>query len=1083
MDYGRKDFFIAADTGFRDAVDQTWFEGWKANVAYNHKPLITSVEESMLFNDVELDPLFTRDRFIERMKSLPPEHRDHANTYARAKNDAHFDFIFNAVTEELDYKYKAGEAPISAQLVGGLTDVLNLAFFIPAVGQVRAAKGVFDATKIGAGFGLAAGVASEARRAPFAYADRDWESASNIAMSTMFSGAFAGSAHFLAPMIKSSAKKVVDFASGRQVKHVFDDDGSVNIRSEDEGYVPQQGGDYEPVVGNWIGSPSQRRLSDPTLPDEIKKMFHGLTSNASVSVHGNRSQNVTQQSVAMKIAPFLGRYTALERQLRNAHHRDVMGMDDVEAPSMLGAYSPFTKDYDNWFEDTARRMVLASSEYPELRYKAQEGMTRNQADAIVKMQEVITEMHDDALAAKVFRRDVEIDEKIAKLNDLIKRSEEKANSIKAASSQGSKQGISKAQFKALDSYTKRINNWRSQIASFEAIKKQPIRPDYVFPIHYNKQLLMADEQAREGLTQVFTNHYRKERIDSNKTFKTSPREDAERTVSRILQEDADDFENLTADFAGGSKHLKQRKTNIPVSQVLDYMILDTDVMYSYIERMGKKIAFAESFGGRNIDEVLTDIKDILVAGGKHSETKIAEIRADFYGDYERVMGSANRRPDAFDSQAVKAAKSWSGMTYLPYAGYSAITDAGSMAMAHGAQNVLRAAVDGVRDMGYSKTVFRNLNFAGEALDVTRNFAAREILSDNIKRIQPNKLEKTVSVGNKVFYTANFLGPITTYGKFLDSYIVQDKFIRIAQKMAKGTVNKYDAEYAARFGITQELAEYAVKMPIDRSSSGRYFLSNTNEWPTDNVQARRAVRQWQAALSAHSETTVIMASTFDKPQIADGLLYMKDNAFFQQARKVFPNSFQIEDRVSTAGQKMVRMDSQALTLPFTFMNFAFGANNKIINAVRDPNRQHRLQGVAALLALSYLSLELKDKSWWRGAESVETVARVIDHSGLLGVYGDIGYMGLSMAVNSGLVDQDQMLIPPKYIDPDVTNRPLDALLEPFGAPVGLVKDTVRVFGNLNEGNYSQAHKDAFYVLPFVGLPYLRDDARDLWNAGR
>ena len=80
MDYGRKDFFIAADTGFRDAVDQTWFEGWKANVAYNHKPLITSVEESMLFNDVELDPLFTRDRFIERMKSLPPEHSDHANT-------------------------------------------------------------------------------------------------------------------------------------------------------------------------------------------------------------------------------------------------------------------------------------------------------------------------------------------------------------------------------------------------------------------------------------------------------------------------------------------------------------------------------------------------------------------------------------------------------------------------------------------------------------------------------------------------------------------------------------------------------------------------------------------------------------------------------------------------------------------------------------------------------------------------------------------------------------------------------------------------------------------------------------------
>jgi len=71
-----------------------------------------------------------------------------------------------------------------------------------------------------------------------------------------------------------------------------------------------------------------------------------------------------------------------------------------------------------------------------------------------------------------------------------------------------------------------------------------------------------------------------------------------------------------------------------------------------------------------------------------------------------------------------------------------------------------------------------------------------------------------------------------------------------------------------------------------------------------------------------------------------------------------------------------MDSQLMTLPFTFMNFAFGANNKIVNVLRDPNRLHNAQGVIALLGMSYLSLEMKDKSWWRGADSVETVARVV-----------------------------------------------------------------------------------------------------------
>ena len=35
----------------------------------------------------------------------------------------------------------------------------------------------------------------------------------------------------------------------------------------------------------------------------------------------------------------------------------------------------------------------------------------------------------------------------------------------------------------------------------------------------------------------------------------------------------------------------------------------------------------------------------------------------------------------------------------------------------------------------------------------------------------------------------------------------------------------------------------------------------------------------------------------------------------------------------------------------------------------------------------------------------------------------------------------------------------------------------------KGNYKTAHDDMFYVLPYMGLPFLRDDARDLWNAGR
>lgn len=1082
MDYGRKDFFVAADLGFRDSVTDGWFDGWKANVAYNHAPFIKRVEEGSKFNDVDRDPLFTKEHFIERMKGLPESHREFASTYARAKNDDHFDFLFDAVGEELDYKQRAANAPFTAQLAGGITDVVNLGFFIPAFGQVRAAKTGTDAIKTGMKYGLGAGLVSEARRAPFAYADSEWESTSNVAMTTIFSGAFAGTGHYFKPFIKSSARKVIDAANGRGFKHVYDDDGNINLSGE-KPYTEQSGGDFDAVTGNMLGAPTAKGLSKDNLPQSVKRKFYQLTNNAALSVEGNRSGSVAEQSVQMAIAPYLGKHISFMKTLRDLHHKEIMAMDDVEAPSFMGAYSPFTKDFDEWLENTFDRMIMSKSDNPEHLRIAKEGMTPRQADAVVQLEQMFAEFNDDAIYHNVFRRNDQLQEQIDELQKQLDDKVKLATDIEAQANKGAKVGISQKQMNLLRKLDGDQSSIRDEIERLQFIMSQPMRKDY-FPINWDKKMLLADEGARGRLIMKLEKQYEKDRaLNPDKDYKTSAFEDAERSLARILQEDADDFENIQLDFAGSSKHLFNRKTNIPAHEVSEFIIKNENTLYSYIERMGKKIAFHKTYGGKNIDEVLQEIETELRKQGGFTEAEIARFKADFYGDYERVMGSVSRRPDALDNQVIKAAKAWTGWTFLGGAGISAITDIGSIVMAHGIRDVMVAAARSASDRGFSAKAFKNLNAAGEGFELARNFQARELLSDNIKRVQPNTLEKTVAMGNKVYYTANFLGPITTYGKFLDTYIVQDKFIRIAQKMAKGNVNKRDAEFMARYGINQEMAEYIAKMPVERSASGKVMLSNTDAWPTSTVQERDALRTYQAALSAHADNTIIMATTFDKPQIVDGLLYMKDNAFFQQARKLWPESFKIEDRVSTAGQKMVRMDSQTLTLPFTFMNFAFGANNKIVNVIRDPNRQYRLQGVMSLLALSYLSLEYKDKAWWRGAGSIETLARVVDHSGLVGIYGDVGYMGLSMAVNSGLIDKDSSPIPPKYIDPDINARPMDALLEPFGATVGLARDTAKVVGNFMSGNYAEAHKDAFYVMPFVSLPYITDDARDLWNVGR
>ena len=144
-----------------------------------------------------------------------------------------------------------------------------------------------------AALGFGYGVASEARRAPFAVADPDYESAMNIASSTAISGFFGGAfkgASYMRPFIESSAKKVGRLARGEKIKHIWGED-AVNL---DDGYVGQSGGDYDAVVGNPLGSPSQRALSDPSLPQEVKKAFVDLTFNSSVPLQGNRGSMATQ---------------------------------------------------------------------------------------------------------------------------------------------------------------------------------------------------------------------------------------------------------------------------------------------------------------------------------------------------------------------------------------------------------------------------------------------------------------------------------------------------------------------------------------------------------------------------------------------------------------------------------------------------------------------------------------------------------------------------------------------------------------------------------------------------------------------
>ena len=538
------------------------------------------------------------------------------------------------------------------------------------------------------------------------------------------------------------------------------------------------------------------------------------------------------------------------------------------------------------------------------------------------------------------------------------------------------------------------------------------------------------------------------------------------------------------------KHLKRRKTNIDVDKVIDYIHLDSNSIYTYLDRIGRQISFAKKFNGRNVDEVLEDLDDAMIRHGLSEKERI-RLKADWYGSYERVMGTLQRSPDRFDNQAAKALKAWTGWTYLPLAGVSAITDGATIVMAHGLKEVIRAGA-AASDTAFLGAVLREAQMSGEVVEVTKNVFARELLNDTVRRSRPNLNERIIQRGNQVFYTLNGLSLVTFSGKLMDQLITNNKFIKLSRRWADGKISLFDREYLARYGIDEDMAKFIAKAPTSKHESQDFEFANTDAWPQNTAAERAVLRQYRAALASHANNTVIMGQSFDKPLIVDGVAYMRDNPFFQAVRKVYPTQFpikkiqevldkykpfEVESRLRTGSLDMVRIESGMMTLPFTFMNFAFGANNKILGAVRDPNRRYRLQGVAGLLALSYMSFAIKKHDYWfEKRDTPDLFARVVDHSGILGIYSDLAYTGLSIAANSGMIGED-FPVPPRYVSANREERAMDAFIEPFGAPAGLGLEYARAARDFLNGDTNDAAQRMKWALPFIGLWPIREDMRD------
>ena len=1064
----QQQFIQPVPNEMRYQSDPTWWEGFSATVAYNNMPMIESTEEAFRFGALPIDSDFkVADHAQEKYL---PYFRD----IARAKNIEHLRFLEARVQKAIDRREIINEASLTSQLAGGIVDPLFLTSFVPALGAIGLGKTVLTSVGKAGATGLAYGIASEARRAPFAVADEEFESAINIASSAALGGLLGGALKgvtYSGPFLKSTVSKARQAITGKPVKHFIDENGNMSVSRETD--TPFNAKFYNP-----FGGPVQRLLSDESIPQDVKEELIKLSYNSSVGLEGT-AQQAMPQSVSQRMIPYDGMVREFHEEMANLYEQHAFGVQ--KAGQFFGAFTrefnPMDDGFDNFVEETFRRYILSNSPDPQAVRQATTGLSDAQKKAFTKIKSFFDAFDEDARFVGLLKDDNAIKQKMAKIDDLIAKKAQLLADIE--DSVKAKGGSTKKQQKKTTDLDNEMARLRIDRDLLEDALQSPTRKGFLFPIYYNK-LKLQDGAERANLTKIFEQHYAL-RGDA------SPTESAELTLTRIMEETAEEMEDGRAvGLAGSSKHLKFRKTDINEWQIADHMVLNMDAIYTYAKRMGGKIEFARAYGGKNVDEILADIETSMRKKGL-SESKIAKVKTAFIGEHDRVMGALIRNPSSLNRQLSSFAKDYAGWAYLGGAGISAISDLGTIVLSHGLAPVLRAAREAVTDSNLKSIAAKEMRYAGAGLDMARNIVQQRILGDSVKSIQENSLEKARNVGNRFMYTMNGLGMITTAYKTLDSILINDKFIRLSKKLVDGTIDDFDREYLFRYGIDEQLAKYINDMPTEQAEASTFKLANTDAWPRATAAERDMLRRYQAATAAHSDNAVVMGQAFDKPLIMDGVVYMKDNPFFAGMRKQFPKMFEIDERASTAGIKMVRIENGTMTLPFTFMNFVMGANNKILGAVLDPARKYRLQGAISLIGLSYLSFQIKDRYWFNKMKSdvaddwtnsPDLIARLIDHSGLVGIYSDLGYMGLSMAANFAGTDGKRWPISPKYISRDSDERMMDGILEPFGAPAGLAVDAYRGVNDLMNGNMTEARREIVNALPFVGLPLLGLDVKDM-----
>ncbi len=1079
--------------------DPTFMESMISGLKYQWLPLTNRTVEYYNFSDVEQDPAFD---FKQQM--VADNAYAYADELARSKNLDHYNYILNDIKAIEQNRTIYDRAGFGGALVAGVLDPLNIAFMLPVFNVgVRAAwsaKSAFGVGKETAKLGALFGVGSELIRAPFDPFNTPAEVISNVTANTVFGGLLGGGTRGVANSFGAIKTRIQNRKN--PLKNETDID---TIKGKYADYMGEEGlaknaFDKYNFINHFI--PARRIQSyvyrdgkdAKEAPDYVRAIHAGVAYNGVTPLKKNfLGQGVQSVDMAQTQYGALGLQVEVEwRKLLNEFYTKTKGTGTIAGLDYRSTATSLKRRFGQETETYVNHATNLNAKPPTYDEFAQEiidlsilngnpAWSRKYYDNIPEFKKVAMRKLED------FLRD--IDQRAQDGNLFHDRTVIKSN-VKQFQTE-------------LKDYPKRITAEKDPVMkeilklNFAQLKKKikfyeeyrPTRANYKFPLYYNKEMLIADPSKQEELVRIFMEHFIEQGkvtrwqeaqgsyvdVGIAKTIKgrQNARKYAEEIVDTILEKGDDPY--TYGEGIGKGKHLLMRVTDIPEWKVMDFLIRDPKIMTEYSKKMGFRIEFARRFGDEDIGSLIKGM-EVRMKADKYTDKQIAEIKSDFLADFERVAGQMTREPHRWDTAFTRNIKRVGGMTYLYGAGISSFTETIAMPIfEHGFGKVFRGVVQAF-DGNFDKMKMnaRDLMHMGEALEMIRPTAHHRMLHDNLRPVQVGRVEKGLEQAENWFYKANGLAPITSIGKLVDAAIRVPKFYEQLKNYGK---NEFDVIELARYGIDEKLAKDILTKGAWQETDTGMPLLNIGGWDTSSKAARELKSKVITYFNTASRNTIIHATAFDRPTMMDGFVYKKWRPYMRaMGIEPDPRASVGKRADGTYAFPVARLESGTMAMPFQFYNFAFAAHSRVLGALIDPAKQNRLAGAISLMAMSYVTLSLKKPDWWfENKDYPELLMRVVDHSGVTALYGDLFYHALNVAVASGIHDPDDSWLKGRY-----KADGWDTAFGFAGASPSMIREWVVGANDLLNDRTEEGMKTLSYNLPILQLLSLDDDFRSLAN---